>query len=84
MHRNTPESQRNPRHTAERDASQAMGGQPRTDDEEDDLQEPEQVPSFLTARELQARVPGKGPAPETGSGLTPRKIRRDDDDADER
>ena len=67
MQRNTPETPRNPRRTAERDATQAMGGQPRTDEEESELQEPDRVPSFLTARELQAPEtkpqaanPGKG------------------------
>jgi len=55
MQRNTPETPRNPRHGAERDATQAMGGQPRTDDEDDELQEPDRVPSFLTARELQVQ-----------------------------
>ena len=36
-----------------------MAGQPREDEDENDLQKPEDVPSFLTARELQARVPAK-------------------------
>ena len=42
------------------DATQAMAGQPRSDAEDDELQEPERVPSFLTARELQAKDPAKG------------------------
>lgn len=48
-----------PRRNAERDASQPMGGQPRTDDDEDALENPGNVPSFLTARELQARDPAR-------------------------
>ena len=59
MQRNQPEPRKN-RTNAERDAAQPMAGQPRTDDEEDELQDPEQVPSFLTARELQARDPARG------------------------
>lgn len=61
MQRNTPDT-RNPRHSAERDAPQAMGGQPRTDEEDDKSQEPDRVPSFLTARELQ--VPEGKPQPD--------------------
>jgi hypothetical protein len=76
MQRNEPERRRDPRKTAERDASQPMGGQPRPgDDESESLQKPENVPSFLTARELQARDPAKnegqkptGERPATGSG----------------
>jgi len=60
MQRNTPETPRNPRRSAERDATQAMGGQPRSDEEDDELQEPDRVPSFLSARELQAKDPAKG------------------------
>ena len=52
-----------PRSKAERDASQSLGGQPRTDEEDEDLQDPNQVPSFLTAQELQAKDPAKGAAP---------------------
>ena len=61
MQRNQNPGQ-HPRRNAERDAAQPLDGQPRTDDEDDTLQEPDQVPSFLTARELQAREPGKGEA----------------------
>src|SRR3954466_14107603 len=60
MQRNPPEARRNPRRTAEKRATQAMVGQPRTDAEDAELQPPEQVPSLLTARELQARDPAKG------------------------
>ena len=58
MQRNQNPGQ-NPRSKAERDASQPMGGQPRTDEDDDELQDPEQVPSFLTAQELQAKDPAK-------------------------
>ena len=52
-----------PRRNAERDAAQPIAGQPRDDEEQ--LQDAEAVPSFLTARELQARGTGKpAPAPE--------------------
>jgi hypothetical protein len=47
------------RQGAERDATQPIAGQPRTDDEEEHLEEPERVPSLLTARELEARKPRK-------------------------
>jgi hypothetical protein len=59
MQRNESERRRDPRKTAERDASQPMGGQPRPDDGDEPLEKPENVPSFLTARELQAREPAK-------------------------
>lgn len=59
MQRNPSEPRRDPRHGAERDGAQPMGGQPRAEDDEDALEEPERVPSFLTARELQARNPAK-------------------------
>lgn len=49
----------NPRQQAVRDAAQPQGGQPRAGDEDDKLDRPEEVPSFLTARELQAREPAK-------------------------
>ena len=60
MQRNTPERDRDPRRNAERDAAQPMAGQPRSEDDDESLQKPEDVPSFLTARELQARDPAKG------------------------
>jgi hypothetical protein len=59
MQRNQNPGQ-NPRHNAERDAAQPIAGQPRSDEEDDELQDPEQVPSFLTARELEAKDPPKG------------------------
>ena len=47
--------------TSERNASQQKGGQPRGADEDDDSSpQKDAVPSFLTARELQARAPAKG------------------------
>ena len=66
MQRNPIEGDRNPRKTGERDASQAIGGQPRTDDEDDELQQPENVPSFLTARELRAKAPRGDDREDTG------------------
>ena len=80
MQRNTPETPRNPRRTAERDATQAMGGQPRTDEEDDALPEPDRVPSFLTARELQ--VPEGKPQAETPP--KGRVVRPGGDDEEER
>ena len=62
MQRNEPERRREPRKTAERDAGQPVGGQPRPGEEEDEdesLRKPENAPSFLTAQELQAREPAK-------------------------
>jgi hypothetical protein len=58
MQRNQNPGQ-NPRRNAERDATQPVAGQPRADAEDEELQDPETVPSFLTARELQARDPVK-------------------------
>jgi hypothetical protein len=43
------------RRETERDAAQ-----PRADDEDDELDKPEEAPSFLTAQELQAPEPAKG------------------------
>lgn len=57
MQRNQPERAPHPRRGAERDAMQPMASQPRSDEEESELQEPDRVPSMLTARELQARPP---------------------------
>lgn len=59
MHRNASQSQQNPRHDAERDASQALGGQPGSGDDEDPLPRAEDVRSFLTSREFEARDPSK-------------------------
>jgi hypothetical protein len=60
MQRNEPERRHDRRKNAERDADQSVGGQPRPGDEEDEsLQKPESTPSFLTARELQAKEPAK-------------------------
>ena len=74
MQRNQNPGQ-NPRHNAERDAAQPIAGQPRTDEDDDELQDPEQVPSFLTARELQAKDPAKAtPSPDAG---------KDEDDEDD-
>ena len=66
MQRNQNPGQ-SPRRNAERDAAQPIAGQPRTDEEDEALEDPERVPSFLTARELQARDPAKaGPAGDEG------------------
>ena len=60
MQRNEPERRQGLRKTAERDASKPGNPQARPDEEEDEAPEkPENAPSFLTARELQARDPGK-------------------------
>ena len=40
------------RRAAERNATQPLGGQPRAGDAEEELQEPEFVPSFLSASEF--------------------------------
>jgi hypothetical protein len=74
MPRNQEQPRRKPRHDAERDAAQAIAGQPR-DGDDDELQQPENVPSFLTARELQARDPAKANAAPADDGA--------DDDEDE-
>lgn len=59
MQRREMDRRQDPRREAERDASQPLGGQPRADDEDDELDKPEETPSFLTAQELQAREPAK-------------------------
>ena len=41
------------RRGAEREAAQPLGGQPRSEAGDEDLQEPEFVPSFLSAREFE-------------------------------
>lgn len=41
------------RRAAERDAAQPLGGQPRDMEEDEELQEPERVPSLLQAREFE-------------------------------
>lgn len=57
MQRREMDRRQDSRREAEREASQPMGGQPQPDDEADELQKPEETPNFLTARELEARVP---------------------------
>ena len=44
---------------------------PANDEEEDKLEKPERAPSFLSARELQAREPAKGRATEEESSDEP-------------
>ena len=41
------------RRAAERNAAQPLGGQPRAGDDDDELQEPDRVPSLLSAREFE-------------------------------
>jgi hypothetical protein len=86
MQRNGMERRQNPRRDADHDAAQSLGGQPRSDDDENDLQEPEITPSFLTARELQARDPGPAPGDEADAGergvpdrRSPERLRRSAD-----
>jgi len=53
------------RKSEEKDAAQPIGGQARSADEEDRMEEQERAPSFLSARELLAQDPkpaGKEPA----------------------
>ena len=61
-----------------------MAGQPREEDE-DDLQKPEDVPSFLTARELEARGPAKPQAETKGRRVSTAEADEDDagDDKDD-
>jgi hypothetical protein len=73
-----PGQSEKPRHAAERDAAQPIAGQPREDGEE--LQQPENVPSFFSAREFQARGPAKAvPA----GGAATAADDGEEDDADE-
>lgn len=66
-----------PRRNAERNATQPIAGQPRPDEEDDALQDPESVPSPLTAEELQARGPANPPPRGRRGGLP------DDDSEDQ-
>jgi len=68
------------RQDAERDATQP-GSESRTDSEADRLEERERAPSFLSARELQAREPAKGQAQEGTSERTEKKPRSKGADA---
>ena len=53
----------NRKHDAdERNAAQPVAGEPRADDDDNEAESPDRVPSLLTARELQARDPVKGDA----------------------
>ena len=62
MQRNQAERRVEDRRSAERDAQQ-LGTQPPSVDDDDALESPDYVPSFLTARELQAREPARGEGP---------------------
>ena len=57
MQRNRMDDRQPRRQGAEKDATQPMAGQPRDADDEEELEQPENVPSPLTAREFQARSP---------------------------
>lgn len=59
MRRNPTETHRDPRHGAERDAAKPIDGRSEVDADDDELQKPDDVRSFLTARELQSRKPWK-------------------------
>jgi hypothetical protein len=48
------------RQNAEHDPAQPIGRQPQAGNEDDPLEKPERTPSFLSARELQARDSAKG------------------------
>ena len=79
MRRNETQRHPDPRGAHERGAAQSLGSQPQAEDEEDE--QPERTPSFLTARELQASSMRPQPAVEAA----PRKGRevRSDDTSDE-
>lgn len=65
MQRNETERRREPRRGVEREASaRPLDERPLTDEDEDELHELETVPSYLTARELQAKEPAGGYKPE--------------------
>jgi hypothetical protein len=76
MQGNETERRREPRRQAERNAAQPLGTQPRDEDDEDgELRDPDTVPSYLTARELQAWDPA---TTEDRRGAADRRIPRDD------
>jgi hypothetical protein len=60
------------------EVSMQRNGTPRAEHDEDDLQEQESAPSFLTARELEAKPPRKSP---TDDGAM-RRGATDEDDQD--
>ena len=60
------------RKDAEKDAAQPIGGQPRSDDEEEHTEEPPRAPSFLSARELLAQDPAKPAGKEPARGAQKR------------
>ena len=80
MQRKQTEGHGGPRRNAERDAAQPMGGQPRADDDDDEIlgQPEDEVPSFLTARELQARDPA-----ESFDGDSKELLETESDDVDD-
>ena len=57
MQRGPSNANSEPRRGAEKNAAQPISGEDRTDENEDDVQEPDAVPSFLTAKEFQAKDP---------------------------
>lgn len=72
MQKNPIQDRRPPRRDAEHNAPQPIAGQPRSGEEEDEgLEDPNFVPSLLTARELQARdpaPPGEGESEDRDAG----------------
>jgi hypothetical protein len=62
------------RQGAEHDIVQPIGKQPPTEEEEH-TEEPERAPSFLSARELQARKPAKGESQQGAGERSERKPR---------
>jgi hypothetical protein len=63
------------RQGAERTAAQPIGQESQAADEGDHPENPERAPSFLSARELQAREPAKGVAQDTTEDRTEKKPR---------
>jgi hypothetical protein len=59
---------RQPRHGAERNATQQISGQPREDDDEEMLEDPQNVGSRLTAREFAAPDPSGRPESDKATG----------------
>lgn len=84
MPQNRMDPRENPRRNAERDSVQPMAGQPHSDEDDDEILDSEQAPSFLTARELQAKDPKGGPAQADDKPVKQsERLRRKGDDEDD-
>ena len=71
---------REPRNSAERNATQQISGQPREDDDEEQPEDPKDVKSLLTAREFAAPDSNERPESDKPTGERHGSASFDDDD----